>query len=133
MYFQYIAPYLLNYNWPGNIRELQNIVEYLLNICQNKPPRFTDLPEELQNNSNFRPAAAKNKNQLKASICQAITKANQNNHAIGRRSLAKNLIIPENQVRILLEELATENWIISQKGRNGLKINPIYGNKPYPA
>ncbi|SEJ86573.1 Transcriptional regulator containing PAS, AAA-type ATPase, and DNA-binding Fis domains [Propionispira arboris] len=131
MYFQYIAPYLLKYNWPGNIRELQNIVEYLLNICQNKPPHFTDLPEELQSSCNFKPSAAKNKNQLKASICQEIKQANQENRSIGRRSLAQNLIIPENQVRVLLEELAKETWIISQKGRSGLKINPLYENKQY--
>lgn len=133
IYFQYIAPFLLKYNWPGNIRELQNIIEYLLNICQNKPPRFTDLPEEIQTCCNLKPAAAKNKNQLKSSIYQEIKQANQQNQPIGRRSLAQNLIIPENQVRILLQELAKENCIISQKGRNGLKINPIYKSKTYAA
>ena len=38
-----ILPILLQYSWPGNIRELQNVVEYLANVCDGNP-RPEDLP-----------------------------------------------------------------------------------------
>ena len=40
---------MLKYNWPGNIRELRNVVEYLINIAENTIPEEVDLPIELQN------------------------------------------------------------------------------------
>ena len=36
---------LLNYSYPGNVRELRNIVEYAANICQGKRVRTEHLPQ----------------------------------------------------------------------------------------
>jgi PAS domain S-box-containing protein len=46
---------LLNYNYPGNVRELENILEHALIICQEDTIQPTHLPEYLQ----ARPAARK--------------------------------------------------------------------------
>lgn len=37
----------LNYPWPGNIRELQNVIEYAANLCDGDTLNPSDLPEHL--------------------------------------------------------------------------------------
>ncbi|MBN2828530.1 MAG: sigma 54-interacting transcriptional regulator [Tissierellales bacterium] len=37
--------YLVNYNWPGNIRELINVVEYSVATSKNQTMKLTDLPK----------------------------------------------------------------------------------------
>jgi transcriptional regulator with PAS, ATPase and Fis domain len=39
---------LLNYDYPGNVRELENILEYASIICQEDTIRFPHLPEYLR-------------------------------------------------------------------------------------
>jgi transcriptional regulator of acetoin/glycerol metabolism len=46
---------LLNYDYPGNVRELENILEHALIICQEDAIQLAHLPEYLQS----RPAARK--------------------------------------------------------------------------
>ena len=36
--------YLCNYSWPGNIRELQNVIEYSVNRCEGKTITLDNLP-----------------------------------------------------------------------------------------
>ncbi len=38
---------LKNYSWPGNIRELQNVLERLVILSSNREIKFEDLPESL--------------------------------------------------------------------------------------
>ncbi len=38
---------LVNYSWPGNIRELENLIERLVLIAQEDTIRLEDLPEEM--------------------------------------------------------------------------------------
>lgn len=38
---------LCKYSWPGNIRELRNIMERLTVLCQNEEITFDDLPEKI--------------------------------------------------------------------------------------
>ena len=38
---------LLDYDWPGNIRELENIIEYLMVTVENNTVREEDLPENI--------------------------------------------------------------------------------------
>lgn len=40
---------LINYNWPGNIRELQNIIEYSINMSQSKTLTLDCMPKSLTN------------------------------------------------------------------------------------
>lgn len=41
--------YLQDYNWPGNIRELQNIIERAINLCDNSSITLKDLPFYITN------------------------------------------------------------------------------------
>ena len=47
---------LLNYNYPGNVRELENIIEHALIVCQGKIIERNHLPLSLQGGSAPRPA-----------------------------------------------------------------------------
>jgi two-component system nitrogen regulation response regulator GlnG len=38
---------LMNYNWPGNVRDLKNAVEYAMTKSQEQIPRLDDFPPEL--------------------------------------------------------------------------------------
>ncbi len=43
---------LNNYSWPGNIRELQNAVEYSVNMCKELTIGIKDLPKRILNEEN---------------------------------------------------------------------------------
>lgn len=123
LYFSLITPYFLQYNWPGNIRELQNVVEYLMHVSSNLPPEAQLLPDDLQSVDLVGDASFVENKQLREMVYQKIMQANQRNLSIGRRSLAETLNLPENKIRQIIKELQQEDLIILQKGRKGLKIN----------
>jgi transcriptional regulator with PAS, ATPase and Fis domain len=39
--------YLLNYHWPGNVRQLENSMLYAVNVCEDNIIRPEDLPQEI--------------------------------------------------------------------------------------
>lgn len=118
-YFKNIKTYLEAYTWPGNIRELQNVIEYLTNICPDEPPQSSDLPEDIKSQL-FKKLT--NKSNLKEEIYLEIKRCNQHHEPIGRRSLAHKFSISENKVREILENLRHENKIIISAGKYSLKI-----------
>ncbi|WP_377863476.1 sigma-54 interaction domain-containing protein [Bacillus sp. R86525] len=42
---------LMKYNWPGNIRELQNVIERAMNLSENDALEIGDLPDNINLNS----------------------------------------------------------------------------------
>ena len=118
-----ILPILLQYSWPGNIRELQNVVEYLANVCDGNP-RPEDLPP------NFSAAIASVRNRqgkqggeiLKTAVLRELAIAARIGQHLGRRSLARNLEVPENQIRHVCQELVTEGEIVLKPGRGGIQL-----------
>jgi Transcriptional regulator containing PAS, AAA-type ATPase, and DNA-binding domains len=122
-YFRWVAPYLRQYSWPGNIRELQNVVEYLINVCPDASPQFLDLPEDMRCGCAHIPSAQQEKRAWKQRICEEVILANAQSVSIGRRSLAEKLLLPENQIRLLVRELEVAGILLLQKGRKGLRLN----------
>lgn len=120
-----ILPSLLQYSWPGNIRELQNVVEYLANVCDGNP-RLEDLPP------NFSAAIASVRNRqgkqtvggetLKTAVMRELAIAARIGQHLGRRSLARNLEVPESQIRHVCQELVTEGEIVLKPGRGGIQL-----------
>jgi two-component system, NtrC family, response regulator HydG len=51
------ADKLLGYSWPGNIRELQNAIEYAVVLCRGNQIEVDDLPPEVRE-ATFRPSTA---------------------------------------------------------------------------
>lgn len=108
---------LFNYRWPGNIRELENTMEYLCAICGNRLPTESDLPRAIRNVSPSKQNVSHHKD-----ILSLIAIANRNHVPIGRRSLTKQTGLPENQVRQLLLDLVQEGKITIQRGRGGIHL-----------
>jgi Nif-specific regulatory protein len=49
---------LVSYNWPGNIRELENVIERTMLFCEGSVIRVANLPSELLDGAEERAAAA---------------------------------------------------------------------------
>ncbi len=122
VYFHEVAACLLDYSWPGNIRELQNIIEYITTLSPTKAPDISLLPGELrQIPAKENPALpVPSTDKLKQAICEEVFQANCCHRSIGRRSLAKKMQQPENHIRLLLNELQEEGRILFRRGRGGL-------------
>ena len=43
-----LIPYFVNYRWPGNIRELENLVERIVLLSRSDEVTLGDLPENLR-------------------------------------------------------------------------------------
>ncbi|RNB89975.1 AAA family ATPase [Brevibacillus fluminis] len=48
-----LEQWLIQYDWPGNIRQLENAVEYMVNIAESDTIGFHDLPDYLNKQENF--------------------------------------------------------------------------------
>lgn len=116
-FFAPILPYLREYSWPGNIRELHNVVEYLVNICPCGRPSPAMLPGEMRNVA--APSGAADADV----VYEAVLRAGKTKKTVGRRSLAKLTGLPESRVRAALAALAVEDKIVVGKGRRG--ITPV--------
>lgn len=126
VYFSLIKPYLLAYDWPGNIRELQNAVEYLISICPGEAPAAHLLPEEIRHCLTAAEVlllgdGSGDRAGLREKVLREIIRCNQKGLPIGRRSLAAALALPESLVRKIIAELQASGHIVVNRGRNGLQ------------
>ena len=56
---QDVYEYMMNYTWPGNIRELENLVERLTTVCTRDEVQVEDLPESFHQSKNWSPETLK--------------------------------------------------------------------------
>jgi transcriptional regulator with PAS, ATPase and Fis domain len=118
-YFSRVASQLLSHDWPGNIRELQNTVEYLVNICPDRPPS-PDMLSELQlEKVSLDTEGIEDVSHL---ILATIAEYNSQGKVIGRRSLAQALALPESMIRRALTCLQQKGLVQVSRGRNGLQV-----------
>ena len=119
-----ILPVFHQYSWPGNIRELQNVVEYLANVCDGRP-RPDDLPSSftatIASMRNRRGGETAGEN-LKKAVLQELAIAARIGKHLGRRSLARNLDVPESQIRHICQDLVKEGEITLKSGRGGIQL-----------
>lgn len=120
-YFRLVAPYLTAYDWPGNIRELQNAVEHLVSLCPAESPSEQLLPEEILA-TYLDTAPRQSETATVHLLLSAIDYANQSYRPVGRRSLACKLGIPESAMRRHIAYLEEQQYIIVNRGRNGLEL-----------
>ncbi len=123
IWFSHIKDCLLQYAWPGNIRELQNAVEYLHSVCGHRCPECSDLPPNLQRRSAVHAASPLPARPLGERIRDEIRRANAAGETIGRRSLAARLSAPESRIRAELKALEKEGAIRLTRGRGGIRMN----------
>ena len=117
-YFKKIEKNLVTYDWPGNIRELYNVVEYLVSISRDKIPSADLLPEELRSKK----CSLENEDSIERRVLMEIQASNISNIPIGRRSLSKKLNILENKVRSIIDIIYKKRFIQINKGVMGIKL-----------
>lgn len=84
---------LLNYSWPGNVRQLENCMLYAVNVCQDKIIKPQDLPEEIAADFIISP-------QVEGSVPRGLNslEANLSMKEIERIMIAQTLLQVENNI-----------------------------------
>lgn len=125
--------YFETYNWPGNIRELENVIEYL-SIMSNGEIDKKDLPfsnlsleEVKKEEENDKGLRRLSKQDIKQFLLILIYEMNQYGLSAGRRSLLKEardngISISEMGIRKELKILEEEGYISIGKGRSGCSL-----------
>ncbi|TWH58089.1 sigma-54 interacting transcriptional regulator [Desulfitobacterium sp. LBE] len=114
---------LLDYKWEGNIRELENTVEYILAICDEEIIMPYHLPEDL---------CRKQGNEFSLDpidhfLLETINRFNKSQDSVGRKKLSELSHIQgfnqsERQSRTRIDKLAAKGYIRKFRGRFGLEI-----------
>lgn len=121
-YFGLITPHFIAYDWPGNIRELQNIVEYLVNICSDGIPTPEMLPKTLRKGNTTQGKPIDQDGDVFRRILREIKQHNKYGKPVGRRSLSTSLDLPESLIRKSISILEKKGVLIIGKGKKGLSI-----------
>jgi PAS domain S-box-containing protein len=130
--------YLVHYNWPGNIRELINITQYISTVSEGKTVGLSSLPYylETQLQENASPESfdeyekerfileQKTDFEQALYVMKAIKSLNEINKTAGRKHIdevlkIKGIQIQENHLRKIMETLHLIDFIIIKKGRGG--------------
>ncbi len=93
---------LTNYNWPGNIRELENLIERLSILVDDDTIRYQDLPEKMKE--------------------KAIIRQNIPESIMERNWPGFNQAVDQFQKNLILQALNQTNWI-KAKAASLLKMN----------
>lgn len=120
---------LIKYNWPGNIRELVNVVEYVSTIKENKIKiDSTYLPKYIIENCDSSDLLAEIKeeellNEKEKWVLEKIHKY----EGIGRRTLSllskeEGIYLGEGKIRTIMTKLKNQEYIEINKGLKGTKI-----------
>lgn len=121
---------LVNYDWPGNSRELENCVEYLMSVNKSKI-LVEDLPKNIlensRKNSNESISSKTNNSDIEIAILKILRDAYLNGKKLGRKTLPEELsrhsiFITESEVRKIINSLVDEGLVSSSRGRGGTII-----------
>jgi transcriptional regulator with PAS, ATPase and Fis domain len=130
---------LLNHEWEGNVRELENVIEYIANVSQNSIIGLGDLPEDFRTSihEGFQPAAGMPPHQDKLFdlynaedillILQTIHQAKRDNVSLGRKKLSEIILgcginLSESKVRTRLNKMVEEGLVSIGKTKQGILI-----------
>ena len=114
---------LTDYNWPGNIRELENVVTYY--------NALSSLPESLYDQSSLRPSSgASSAEDLDRNLLEVIAAGTSVSHGIGRSSIlhtlkGRGIDVSDGKLRDMLASLEVRNLVEIGKGRGGTRITAM--------
>lgn len=119
--------FINKYDWPGNIRELKNVIEYMSVVCEG-PLDVKCLPEYIKSKNILRLSNNKKDDEVaKLYLLKSISECKANGESTGRRNLSSYITrnyfsISESEVRKMLTELEVKNYISIKKGRSGCEL-----------
>ncbi|MDA3937767.1 MAG: sigma 54-interacting transcriptional regulator [Spirochaetia bacterium] len=130
--------HMMNYDWPGNIRELNNVAQYITTIEENEVVNIDSLPYYLSTQSGLGTWQSGNisyqtermileqKTALTTAVStlKAIQLLNRIDKTAGRKHIMgilgqKNILVSESRLRKIIAALQLTELIITKKGRNG--------------
>ena len=129
-----------HYSWPGNIRELRNVVEYLI-YTDSREITLADLPPTLQQAMTApvpaagpqHPAAQQSPTLQQAPafhfVLEQLYQASQEHQAIGREKIleaarAAYFPLSQQELRAMLAEMAQQGLVRVSRGRGGSQLTP---------
>ncbi|MCI9975321.1 sigma 54-interacting transcriptional regulator [Clostridioides difficile] len=123
-----VVTILEKYNWPGNIRELQNVASYVSLMCDSMVFK-DDLPPYIKTDiSNYEDGFGYTKKELE-DILRVLYERRDSASGVGRGFIIEKLTeegieISENKVRKVLSYLSECGYISSKSGRCGSQLTP---------
>ncbi|WP_191556114.1 sigma 54-interacting transcriptional regulator [Metabacillus idriensis] len=129
---------LTNYQWPGNVLELKNTMDYLLTVCDGRSIQLHDLPKEPfmmeepakqkkdPKNQKDKPLTLMDKQEYHF-ILESIRSSNEDGEPASRRMISdssknsRHPLTPQ-QVRHRLDFLEKNDYVTKGRGRAGTKI-----------
>ena len=128
-----VKDFLLNYNYPGNIRELKNTAMYINIMSSEDVILINDLPHNLLNiTEDFSKEISILKDRTSIEkvklVMECLKNANNLNKNIGRNGIVNSINglgynITEGEVRGILNMLKELDLIICESGRKGSELN----------
>lgn len=126
-FFEDVKADMLNYEYPGNMRQLRNIIEYLVYTSTNGKASKFALPADIQigngNDMENRKASLNlNDAELEKICLRRIRERNIEHRSAGRRSLANDLQCSEERIKKVIENFLSEGIVAVHKGRKGIVV-----------
>ena len=130
-----VRAFLRRYGWPGNIRELRNVVEYFI-YTDHRDITMEDLPPTLSLPDSLRPAPAAQsvpedtgRSEIWDFILARLYQASETQTPLGREKLlqmAREAHVPTSQqeVRAVLSRMAEQGLVRVSRGRGGSQLTP---------
>ena len=127
-----VRDFLKAYSWPGNIRELRNVVEYFL-YTGHDPITMEDLPPTVLHQapqpSVRRPPEAHPPSDVFRFVLEQLYQASEARQPIGRDrllELAHEAFLPTSQqeIRSILARMAQQGLVRVSRGRGGSQLTP---------
>ena len=128
---QEVLKVLSSYCWPGNIRELDNCVEYMLSVSdttiglRHLPPHILEAA-----GIHVRPDAPLGRPAQEAlAVLQAVRQLSESGQSTGRRSITDLLLkrgqdFGEARVRRIIRSLRDQGFVLIGPGRSGVALTP---------
>ncbi|MGZ4161844.1 MAG: sigma-54 interaction domain-containing protein [Neobacillus sp.] len=129
---QDVLEYFMQYEWPGNIRELKSTIDYMLTVCEGNVVTKRDLPSMLGQvgdsvASEYTECESMLEIRERAFILEIIMQCNEKGKAASRelissQSKESNVVLSPQQIRRRLDILESEGFVVKGRGRAGTKI-----------
>ena len=129
-----VRGFLKSYSWPGNIRELRNVVEYFL-YTGHDPITMEDLPPTVFHRAPQAPIRQLPETPQQPSsdvfrfVLEQLYQASEARQPIGRERLlhlARDAFVPTSQqeIRSILAQMADQGLVRVSRGRGGSQLTP---------
>ena len=129
-----VRGFLKSYSWPGNIRELRNVVEYFL-YTGHDPITMEDLPPTVFHRAPQAPIRQLPETPQQPSsdvfrfVLEQLYQASEARQPIGRErllQLARDAFVPTSQqeIRSILAQMADQGLVRVSRGRGGSQLTP---------